>query len=164
MYTSFGNFVDKKKRDTIKQLRLVGKLLHSQGMEVEEFLDDMDEAYIFCLNPNKNSSFQGVRLYKIGGNIAFRIQKESKTHPYGRAYSVPIEDMFNDFMTDEKVNATKAGHRVIESVAFEMKRFFEKSVDAEKQQRSQGMDKNDGSGVLVTTTGTDYSSLIYTSQ
>ena len=94
----FGN---KKVRKGKKQLAVVKKVLEEQGMSVQDHLGD-DDPYLFVKNPtNKKTSFAGVRIYKIGENIAYRIQKEEKTHPYGKSYQLDLEDMFNDFMTGE---------------------------------------------------------------
>lgn len=161
---SFGDFVDKKKRDSLRQLGLIRQMLESQGMKVDNFLENHEEEpYIFCFNPTRNGSFDGVRIYKIGEIISFRIQKENKTHPYGSAYAIPVEDMFQDFMSDEHIDEVAAGKRVMEAVAKEIRKFFEKSVEAEKEERDQMIDDNsNGAGsVLVKTSGTDYSSLIY---
>lgn len=156
-HRSFGDFMDKKKRESIHQLRLVKQLLEHAGMRVDNFLESEDDhqPYIFCHNPSKNGSFNGVRIYKIGNELAFRIQKESKTHPYGSAYPLPIEAMFNDFLSDDNVNEEKAGKKVIESVSKEIRRFFQKCEEAEKEDRNQGYE---GMGnIILKTTGTDYS-------
>lgn len=162
---SFGEFVDKKMRDAVKQLKLVEKLLKKQGLKVESFLENTDdEPYVFCYNPSRTGSFDGIRIYKIADKIAFRIQKESKTHPYGKAYSIPIEEMFQDFLEDQKVKEEEAGKKVIESVAREVRKFFEKSADAERDERMSGIEgqMGDSAGsVAIKSTGSDYSSLIY---
>jgi len=162
---TFGDFVDKKKRDAKHQLELVEKLLKKKGLKTENFLDREggDDPYIFCFNPQKNTSFDGVRIYKIGNFVAFRIQKESKTHPYGQAYSIQIEEMYNDFLTDKDAKPHDAGKKVIEAVAKEIKKFFEKCQEAEKDQRRDDVEKQkDPSGnIAMRTQGTDYSSLIY---
>jgi hypothetical protein len=162
-HRNFGDFVDKKKRESIRQLRLMKQLLEQNAMKVDNFLDmdDDHEPYIFCHNPSRNSSFDGVRIYKIGTNLAFRIQKESKTHPYGAAYPLPIESMFSDFLSDEGIDESEAGKKIIESVGKEIKKFFDKSAEAERGDRKSNIEKEAGGSVLVRTTGTDYSSLVY---
>ncbi len=163
---SFGDFVDKKQRESARQLKLLKQLLESGGLKVENFLDtdDRDDPYIFCFMPTRNGSFDGIRIYKIGEHIAFRIQKENQTHPYGSAYPLPIEDMFHDFLGEEdNVDQMKAGEKIIKSVIKEIRRFFDKSVEAEREERDQAIDqeKDNGGSPLVRTTGTDYSSLVY---
>ena len=139
------------------------KLLENNGLKVESFIDNKDkrDPYIFCYNTNKESGFDGIRIYKIGSDLAFRIQKESKTHPYGAAYKLPIESMFNDFISDEGNNETKAGQKIIESVGKEIKRFFERSLEAERDGRKQNIEQGAAGNVVLKTTGTDYSTLIY---
>lgn len=161
---TFGDFVNKKKRESIRQLHIMKQLLERNGFKIDNFLnnDDEKDPYIFCYANNKDCGFDGVRIYKIGSDLAFRIQKESKTHPYGAAYPLPIESMFNDFLSDNDVDETKAGKKIIEAVNKEIKKFFERSLEAERGDRQKGFDSNDAVGnVIVRTTGTDYSSLIY---
>jgi hypothetical protein len=163
MLKSFGNFVDKKKRDGLNQLRIIEKLLRKEGMKVESFLEQERDPYLFCENPKKDLNFEGVRIYKIGSSIAFRIQKESKTHPYGRAYPIPIEDMFNDFMTDEGVDEQRAGTMVIEAVGKELRRFFDMSLEADKENReAQSEDRASSSavGAKASVSVVDYGNLI----
>jgi len=86
----FQEFVDKKEREAIRQLNIVKKLLESREMKVKSYLKE-DDPYIFLVNPLKNTFFDGVRIYKIGNSLAFRVQKEEKTHPFGTAYPLDIE-------------------------------------------------------------------------
>lgn len=130
----FVEFVDRKQRENKRQLKVIKKLLESQEMKVKDHLKDEDP-FIFVLNPDKNTFFEGVRIYKIGSQIAFRVQKEEDTEPFGKAYSINIEEMFEDFMTD--YNPEKSGKKIIEAVGEEIKRFFEKSSEAEKDIRGE---------------------------
>ncbi len=159
-HKSFGEFVDKKKREAVRQLTLLKQLLEQGGMKVENFLtNESDDPYIFCYAPSKGGGFDGIRIYKIGDQLAFRVQKENTTHPYGSAYPLPVEEMFHDFLSDKNVDQMKAGKKVVESVVKEVRRFFDKSFEAEKDDRRKDIS---GQGdVLVKTSGTDYSSLVY---
>lgn len=159
LHKSFGEFIDKKKRDATRQLEVVEKVLRKGGLKVESFLEaDSKDPYIFCFNPSKNGSFEGIRLYKIGNTIAFRIQKESKTHPYGKAYPLNIEEMFNDLLSDEDVDEKTAGKKVMEAVAKEVRKFFERSAEAEKDSKQSEINDKD---VSLRGQGADYSSLVY---
>jgi len=161
---SFGEFVDKKKRESIKQLTLVKQLLEQQGLKVENFLTTSeDDPYVFCFCPTRNGSFDGIRIYKIGDELAFRIQKENQTHPYGAAYPLPIEEMFHDLLGDLDSDQMKAGEKVMDAVHKEVRSFFDKSIEAERDERERNieMEKDTEGNVLVRTTGTDYSSLVY---
>lgn len=164
-HKNFGEFLDKKKREGIHQLEIIKKLLEHGGMKVDNFLESHadEDPYIYCISPTKNGSFDGVRIYKIGDQLAFRVQKENKTHPYGSAYALPIEEMFNDFLSDEGTDQTHAGKKVMEAVVKEIKRFFEKSLDAERDERQSNIEseKENGGEVSVRSTGTDYSAMVY---
>jgi hypothetical protein len=151
----FLEFIDRKQRDAKKHLKLVEKLLSKNGMQVYSHLDEEEQPYIFVKSPKK-VSFDGVRIYEIGEMIAYRIQKEEKTHPFGKAYLLDIEDMFNDFMS-ENMKEEEAGKKVIESVVEELQKFFVKSAKAEQDLRDSGQD---GTGLIVKTGGTDYSSTV----
>lgn len=157
----FGDFVNKKKRESIKQLGIVQQMLEKNGLKVESFLetDDGDDPYIFCHSHVKHNSFDGVRIYKIGNSLAFRVQKENKTHPYGAAYQLPVEEMFHDFMSDDGVDEMKAGKKIIESIGKEVRRFFDKSSEADKKniEDSKGFANGD---VAVRQSPMDYGSLI----
>ena len=157
----FQEFVDKKERETIKQLSIVKKLLESQGMKVKSYLKEEDP-YIFLVNPFNNTFFEGIRIYKIGTSLAFRVQKEEKTEPFGTAYPLDIESMFNDLLTDHH-KPEEAGKKVITAVTSEVKRFFEKSHRAEKDLRAIHLDREPWNRVFVKSTdfGVDYANLNY---
>lgn len=161
-HSNFGQYVDKRKRESIHQLTIVKQLLERNNLKVDNFLetDEGNDPYIYCHNPSKNGSFDGVRIYKIGNNICLRIQKESKTHPYGTAYELPIEAMFSDFMSDDGINERKAGKKIIESITQEVRRFFDKSVEAERDERQNSFDREGAGNILTRTTGTDYSAAV----
>jgi hypothetical protein len=162
-HRSFGDYCDKQKRESIRQLTIVKQLLEHGGMSVDNFLetDSGSDPYIFCHNPSKNGSFDGIRIYKIGDEMAFRVQKESKTHPYGAAYPIPIIEMFSDFLTDKGADERKAGKKVIDSIVKEVRRFFDKSVEAERDERSQNIDQEGIGNIISRMGGTDYSALIF---
>lgn len=155
MTVQFLEFIDRKQREAIKHLRLVERLLKKSGMQVSSFLEDEDP-YIFIKIPGKRLSFDGIRIYEIGDMIAYRIQKEEKTQPYGNAYLLDIEDMFNDYMS-ENMKEEEAGKKVIESVAEELTKFFKKSADAEEEIRGNGQDS---SNLIIKSGGSDYSSTV----
>jgi len=153
----FNEFIDRKTRESKKQLKLLKKVLENQDFQVKDHLDEEDP-YIFVKNPNK-SSFDGIRIYKKLDVISFRIQKEETTHPYGKAYSLDIEEMYEDRLVDGE-DVKKAGKAVMKMVAEELKDFFEKSAEAEKEIRTSAFD-DPYSQVMVKTTGTDYSNLVH---
>lgn len=156
MPTTFREFVDKKTRHAKKQLNTLYKMLEKEGLSVSNHLED-DDPYVFLSSPGNRLSFDGIRLYKIGNDIAFRIQKESDTHPYGKAYSLDVEGMFDDYISDH-MDEEKAGKEVMKSVVEELRSFFNKSAEAEKELRDNEVDSvGDPLGkMMLRSTGTDY--------
>src|SRR5690606_30220631 len=150
----FMEFVDRQQRETRRHLQLIEQLLKSKGFQAQAHLDE-DDPYVFVKSPNAKLSFDGIRIDEVGDLVAYRIQKEEKTHPYGKAYMLNLEDMFNDFMS-ENMEEEEAGRQVIEGVAKELKKFFEKSAAAEQEIRDLGWEDR---GIILKTGGTDYSSL-----
>jgi len=156
---TFNEFIDRKSREIRKQLGLLKKVVEQQGFSVKDHLDD-DEPYLYVKNPNK-TSFDGIRVYKALGNIGFRVQKEEATHPYGKAYSLDVEEMYDDLLEDDKKDE-KAAESVMKMIGEELKRFFDRSSEAEKEIRSSEFDQ-DGDPldkVVIKSTGTDYSNTI----
>jgi len=151
----FLEFVDRKQRESKEHLKLVEKALRKGHMHVYAHLED-DDPHLFVKSPTKKLSFEGVRVYTIGDRVAYRVQKLEKTEPYGKAYSLNIEDMFHDFMS-ENMDEETAAKKVMESMVSELKKFFHKSERAEEEMR--GGDK-DGVGLIVKTGGSDYSSTV----
>lgn len=155
----FVEFVNRRQREAIKHLKLVEKMLKKQGMDVKSFLEEEDP-YLF-VKATEPLSFEGIRIYEIGNALAYRIQKEPETHPYGTAYALNLEDMFSDYMSDN-INEEQAANKVIESTAKEIKKFFKKSAEAENELgHGQSMP---GSNYVLKTGGTDYSSLVLNRQ
>jgi hypothetical protein len=161
MKNSFKEFVNKKTRQAKKQLETIKKILVKGGMQVQDFLTE-EEPYIYLKSISVNLPFDGVRIYKIGDNLAYRVQKEARTHPYGKAYDLDIEGMYNDLISDE-MDEQKAGSEIIKAVREEFRNFFNKSLQADKEIRADDMQyRNDpmGKTSITGTTGTDYSSMI----
>lgn len=155
--TRFNEFIDRKTREAQRQLKLLKQVLERNELQVKDFLDE-DEPYLFVRNPNK-ASFDGIRIYKKLDVISFRIQKEEATHPYGKAYLLDVEEMYADRIADGE-GEKKAATEVMRMVAEEIKEFFAKSAEAEKDIRTAQFD-DPYSKVTIKSTGTDYSNLVH---
>jgi len=151
----FVEFVDRKQRESRRQLRIVKKMLESGDLEVKGHLDS-DDPFVWVKAKDKKLPFEGIRVYQVGDQIAFRVQNLEGTEPYGRAYPLNIEQMFNDFM-GENIGEEKAGKKVIEAVVNEVKKFFRKSAEASEEIRTG---QKDGVGTIVKTGGSDYSAMV----
>lgn len=154
---NFREFATQKERDARKHLEIVKKMFEHAGMKVVDRLKMKEDPYIFIHSPEKNLSFEGVRVYQIGNTIAFRIQREADTHPYGKAYPLNIQAMFEDLL-GEDLPDEKIAQEVMRQSIQEVKSFFEKSAEAEK---SLDIKKSDPlSRILARSSGTDYSSTL----
>lgn len=160
----FGDYVGKKERQAKKQLGIIKEILSQQGMAVKDHLEEEDP-YIFLQNPNGGTQFQGIRIYKIGDYLCYRVQNEESTHPYGKAYQLEVEDMFQDLVSDEDYNQEQAGKEVMKSIVEELRKFFAKSAEAEKELRAGEFDtQRDPLGkIVVSPTGTDYANRVTSS-
>lgn len=134
----FSSFLDKKNKQAVRELGIIRDILSEGEFKVEDFLKD-ESPYLFVNCPNKGDlDFEGVRVYKVGSNLAYRIQKENKTEPYGSAYSLDIEDLFGDLVSD--MSEEKAAEEIKKAVVEEFKNFFEKSSKAQEEINSGGAD------------------------
>ena len=160
---TFREFLGGKKREGKRQLHMIHKLLERNGFKVEDFLDEQfDEPYIYCYNPNKDTSFKGVRIYRIGDKIAYRVQRESKTHPFGTAYLIDMDGIFNDLMSDGMTKKEQLGHKVMEEIVANIRAFFKESADAEREE-DKWDDDGDSMGMVHVRNplGGDYSSQVH---
>ena len=110
---------------------------------MKDFLDGRDP-YLFLSNPEKDLDF-GVRIYKVGSDIAYRIQRRSDTQPYGEAYPLDIESSFADLIAD--MDEDKAAEKIKKAVINELKTFFKRSSEAQDELLAGG--KDDGTGRIV---------------
>jgi hypothetical protein len=152
----FREFVDQQERQSRRHLRVIRKLLESKGMKSKAFLEDEDP-YVYLYATNKKCSFDGVRIYHIGSQLAYRVQKEADTHPFGKAYKIDVDEMFSDLLSDYEPK--QAGKHIIEAVARDMKRFFDQAAKAEDDLVNDPMYADDKfDRVVPKSTGADWSS------
>ncbi len=143
----FSSFLNKKNQEAKRQLEIIKDALSEGGVNVKEFLKK-EEPYLFVDDPEKEMDF-GIRIYKIGSNIAYRIQRESGTQPYGEAYPIDIEEYFSDLVSD--LNEEEAAKKIKKAIVEEIKSFFEKSSEARDEILSVGND--DGTGKIIVSAG-----------
>lgn len=155
----FFEFVNLKQSQSTKELQILKGVLEEEGFSVEDFTERADDPYIFVGNPSGKLSFNGIRIYRLGEMVAYRIQKENKTHPYGSAYDLPVEEMYQRFLS-EKRDEKKAGEETMKSIAEEIRKFFKKSEVAEKD-TNKFLSKDALGRVVIPSTGTDYANMIF---
>lgn len=133
---------------------------------MEDYLDDPREPYIFVRKPLdaesilENLSFEGIRLYTRGKDIlCYRPQNKENVEPFGNTYQLDIKGMFKD-MLQETHKKDKIGHEVIKYIIEEIKTFFVRSAEAEKEQEPTAKDSGMGSVGVVGGAGNDYSNMV----
>jgi hypothetical protein len=125
----FSKFLEIKNKKIKRELEIIKKVLESKRIQVESFLNE-NNPYLF-VKSSVSLPFDGIRIYKIGSNIAYRIQNENKTEPYGKSYPLDIESVFSDLITDMKEE--EAGKEIIELLNKEISNFFKESEKAQQE-------------------------------
>lgn len=152
----FADYVSRKHREAISHLKLVRSICERFGLEAVDKTDERDDPYVFVYNPEDNLSFEGVRVYIIGDKLAYRVQKEATTHPYGKAYQLSVDELFEDLISDN-IREEKIAELIGKTIVSEIKEFFARSAEAEKD--AEFNDKDPLDRVLMRPHGTnDYSS------
>ena len=148
----FSSFLDKKNKQSVRELGIIRDMLAEGEFKVEDFLKE-ESPYIFVNCTNGELDFEGVRVYKVGSNLAYRVQKENKTEPYGAAYSLNIEDLFGDLVSD--MSEDDAAEEIKKAVVEEFKNFFQKSSKAQDDLNSGKADPQ--SKIVVSSGAGDFS-------
>lgn len=150
-------FIDRKQREAKRHLKIIEQVLQKSGLHAKGYLEN-DDPYVYLKAPSKKLSFDGVRIYEIGEMVAYRVAKEEKTEPYGKAYQLNLEEMFNDYMSENDMKEEAAAQKVIESVIMELKKFFTRSEDAERELKAANMGDTN---IVLKTGGSDYASMVF---
>lgn len=143
----FSSFLDKKLNEARKRLGILNDVLSESDLDVSEFLKGEDP-YLFVDDPDGEMDF-GVRIYKVGSDIAYRIQRRRDTQPYGEAYPLNLESSFSDLVSD--MSEEEAAKKIKKAVVEEIKSFFKKSAEARDELISSG--SNDGTGKVIVSSG-----------
>lgn len=133
----FASFLEKKSEESKKQLEIIRDVLVEGEFEISDFTKERDP-YIFCKSNKQDLDFEGIRIYKIGSSIAYRIQNESQTEPYGKAYSLNVEKAFENLISD--MNEEKAAERIKKLIIQELNSFFEESQKAQEKINAGNLD------------------------
>lgn len=156
---TFLEYVDKKQREGIRQLEIIKRILRTNDLQVASHLQTkLDDPFLFVYNPESGKF--GVRVYKIGNDIVYRIQKKEKTQPYGRARILNVEETYDGIKLEKKKDEATI-KELINSIGSELKEFFKKSIKAEKEDR----DDSDGPlgkiGIPASAINGDYSNKVF---
>jgi hypothetical protein len=154
----FSSFLDIKNKKIIEQLEILEKIL-SKKFKVDSFLQN-ESPYVFVYSQEENLPFQGVRIYKVGSNWAYRIQNENETQPYGKAYPLKLEEIYENLVADSQEK--DVGEIIANALIEEFENFFKKSSEAEMNNNSFIITKKDVSNqTIVGRNSGDFSNMIY---
>lgn len=155
MKHKFFDYINRNVLGAKRKFKIISTILKQNKIKNKMFLD-VDDPFLFVYSTNPECDFEGVRIYSIGRNIAFKIQNRVDTHPYGKAYLLDFENIYNTFMSEKGSNEEKAGKKVIDILVDEMKKFFKMSADAQNK-----IEKGNDNKLMLRSGGTDYSSSVY---
>lgn len=160
-FNEYKNVLDDQ---TKNNLELLTRIFRKDGLKVHEFLDQKKDPYIYIFNPLDDLSFQGVAVYKKGNILAYRPQRYQDSQPYGAAYLIPIQDIYEDLVYKEK-DKKEALKILCKKLCKDMRSFFRDSKKAEDdvlQSQLRSPQDVDGAGqIIIRNTGTDYANTIY---
>jgi hypothetical protein len=147
----FHSFVDRKHRKAIKELKTIDEVLTMAGFKVKKFFEDKFDPYIFVAS-NADTPFGGIRIYKIESTIAYRAQNEEKTHPYGKAFNIDVEGIFEDYLEDDE-EGDKIGEMVAKAIAEDVRFFFKKNAELYSPYAQFDKDKTDKPQIMTPPVG-----------
>ena len=134
----FHEYVDAKQDETVRQLDLLKRLLKHGGVQVEGHIHKGGkrmgkDVYLYCYSPIPGID-GGCRIYKLGDEINVRWQEESggddgddtgpATRPSGEAFSLPVEDMFQEIKSRGDRDNTQVVMELAKRLVKRMKEFF----------------------------------------
>jgi hypothetical protein len=155
MKHKFFDYINRNILSSKRKLKIIHKILKQNKIKNKIFLD-VDDPFLYVYSTDPECDFEGIRIYPIGRSIAFKIQNRIDTHPYGKAYLLDFENIYNTFMTEKGADEEKAGKKVVDILVDEIKRFFKMSSNAQNK-----IEKDNDNKLMVRSNGTDYSSSVY---
>jgi hypothetical protein len=155
MKHKFFDYINRNALGAKRKLKIIHNILKLNKIKNKMFLN-VDDPFLFVYSTDPECDFEGIRIYSIGRSIAFKIQNRIDTHPYGKAYLLDFENIFNTFMSEKDADEEKAGGKVADTLVDEIKRFFKMSSDSQNK-----IEKSNDNKLMTRSGGTDYSSSVY---
>jgi hypothetical protein len=155
-----------------KRLHNLFQALQKGGLVAVDLTNEPNDPHIWVQAHPKPEEYDGIRVYLLGNICAFRVQKMKNTQPYGKSYSLDLQQMFDDILDDMGEEASddmnKAVEKLIEEVGDRIRKFYIDSIRDEEdfiQNQLDGVDRDDvGGAALVPNSGVDYSSTVYSTK
>lgn len=150
----FSSFLDIKNKNIIRELKIIKEILSKEFL-VEDFLNK-ENPYLFLKFKNNQLQFEGLRIYKVGSNIAYRVQNYNDSEPYGKAYPLNLEEAFEDLVPDS--SEEEAAKIISDLLVNEFERFYELSCEAQNKNIANNFIQSN-SAILIGNNG-DYSNSV----
>jgi len=175
MRTFLEFFHNHNTEDTCEKLVLLKKVLEKGGLQVHDGTHDHLNPFLFVKAWPKPNSFEGIRFYMNGDILSFRVQKYQETQPYGQAYHMDVQKMFEDNILNKK-DEKEALAETFKAIDQKVRKFFRDSKKAEDEivkTQITSMDiedktddgrlnrKPDDAPLIVNPYGGDYSNKVY---
>jgi len=129
---TFFEFFKRDEYESRKHLKLLKKVFSDDGMYSIDFTDgEHEEPYIYVAAPS-DVSYQGLRVYQKGNILAFRVQKNPKTVPYGTPVEIKIQNILDKILMDVD-NEDDAVENLNKEICKIVKDFFKQTKTAEEK-------------------------------
>ena len=155
-----------------QRLHNLFKALQKGGLAAIDMTNAPRDPHIWVQAHSKPEEYDGIRVYLLGDICAFRVQKMKNTEPYGKSYSLDLQQMFDDILDDmgskAKDHMNEAVDKLIAEISARIRKFYMDSIKDEEEfltNQLDGVDRDDiGGAALVPNSGIDYSSTVYSTK
>jgi hypothetical protein len=169
MQTFFEYALHRVKSFEPDRLKDLYRLLKAGGLVVVDKTNEQNDPHLWVQAHPTPQEFSGIRVYLLGNICAFRVQKLETTEPYGKAYLMDLQGIFDKILEKMGNKAQKSSKEavkeLIKSVSGEINAFYHDSIKDEEefvQDQLYGPERSDvGGAALVPSSGFDYSMKVY---
>jgi hypothetical protein len=154
-----------------KKLKLLLQAIKAAGLVAIDHTDNEKDPHIFLKAFPQPEEFDGVRVYILGHIVAFRVQKNEGTSPYGKAYLLDMQKIYEDLLEEEDPNTEEEKRetlkKLVRKIGDKIRNFWKDSIKDEEEQLKDelgSMNRTDiGGAMLAPAYGGDYSNAVYSS-
>jgi excinuclease UvrABC helicase subunit UvrB len=151
-----------------KKLELLFKALTKSGLFVADKTDLEKDPHLFVQAIPEPEEFEGIRIYILGNICAYRVQKLKDTEPYGKAYFLDVQKMYDDAIKDigdaGDQNKKIYVDALIKKLGEKLQKFYKDSVKDEEEFISSQIDGDNrtdiGGAMLAPANGGDYANKV----
>lgn len=148
------------------KLKLLLAALTKAGLFVTDKTHEEKDPHLFVQAIPQPEEFEGIRIYILGNICAYRVQKLRDTEPYGKAYLLDLQGMYDDSIKQLGTKGDKKFYveDLIKKLGAKLKKFYIDSIKDEDeylQSQLDGDDRTDiGGAMIAPTNGGDYANKV----